>query len=439
MESKALTISIDCGTQSIRAILINEKGKIIDKSKSVFSEPYFSVNPGWAEQDPFVWYNNMIKVIKDVTSNLDAKTKQKIISLSITTMRDTFVCLDKDNKVLRPSILWLDQRQSGVSHKLPFFSKFLFNLSSMSEAVNTNRQNGACNWIMKNEKDIWEKTKHYVTISSFLILQLTGVIVDSIGNQCGHIPYDYKKNEYLDKSHYKYCIFPIEKEKLSPLVESGSELKPIKEELLAQLNLPKDLKLIASGTDKGCETLGSGCIDEHWASLSFGTTSTVQLMLDKYVEPQQFLPAYPAVRPNFFNSELEVFRGYWMVSWYIEQFGSKERSKSNELGCPTEQIFDETLDNIPPGCEGLMLQPYWGPGLKTPEAKGSIIGFSDYHTKSHIYRAIIEGINYALMEGLTNVSKRANCEVKYLTINGGGAKSDRVCQITADMFGLPLH
>jgi sugar (pentulose or hexulose) kinase len=128
-----------------------------------------------------------------------------------------------------------------------------------------------------------------------------------------------------------------------------------------------------------------------------------------------------------------------MISWYIEQFGSKETNISNDLCCPTEEIFNKTLDNIPPGCEGLMLQPYWGPGLKTPEAKGSIIGFSDYHTKYHIYRAIIEGINYALMEGLNNVSKRSNCEVKYLTINGGGAKSDRICQITADMFGLPVY
>jgi sugar (pentulose or hexulose) kinase len=439
MENRALTISIDCGTQSIRAMLFNEKGKVINKSKSVFSEPYFSIKPGWAEQDPFVWHNNMIKVIKDITKDVDNKTKEKIKSISITTMRDTFICLDKDNNVLRPSILWLDQRESGVTDKLPIVSRFLFKVSSMNEAVDTNRQSASCNWIMKNEKDIWEKTEHYVSISSFLILQLTGHIVDSIGNQCGHIPYDYKRNKYQDKSNYKYCIFPVEKEKLSTLVESGTELKPIKEELLRDLNLPKNIKLIASGTDKGCETLGSGCINENWASLSFGTTSTVQLMLNKYVEPQQFLPAYPAIRPNFFNSELEVFRGYWMVSWYIEQFGTKERNISNDLCCPTEEIFDKTLDNIPPGCDGLMLQPYWGPGLKTPEAKGSIIGFSDYHTKYHIYRAIIEGINYALMEGLNNVSKRANCEVRYLTLNGGGAKSDRICQITADMFGLPVY
>ena len=86
-----------------------------------------------------------------------------------------------------------------------------------------------------------------------------------------------------------------------------------------------------------------------------------------------------------------------------------------------------------------MLKPYWAPGIKSPEAKGMVLGFNDVHTRIHIYRAIIEGINYGLRDGLTNVEKRIGTKVKRLTVSGGGAISDIICQITANMVGLPVR
>ncbi len=171
------------------------------------------------------------------------------------------------------------------------------------------------------------------------------------------------------------------------------------------------------------------------ASLSFGTTSTVQLTTKKYVEPQQFLPAYPAVMPNMYNPEVEIYRGYWMITWFINEFAEEETREAKELDMSVEEVLNRHLMEVPPGSDGLMLQPYWGPGLKNPEARGAIVGFSDVHTKAHLYRAIIEGLNYALREGLETLSERANCEVDCLTVSGGGSVNDIICQITADMFG----
>ena len=94
---------------------------------------------------------------------------------------------------------------------------------------------------------------------------------------------------------------------------------------------------------------------------------------------------------------------------------------------------------VPPGCNGLILQPYWGPGLSRPLAKGAIIGFFDVHTKYHLYRAIIEGIGFALKEGLDTIEKRSGLKIKYLTISGGGSRSDAICQITSDLFNLPVY
>ena len=94
---------------------------------------------------------------------------------------------------------------------------------------------------------------------------------------------------------------------------------------------------------------------------------------------------------------------------------------------------------IRPGSDGLILQPYWGPGLGRPLAKGAIIGFYDVHTKFHLYRAIIEGIGFELKDGLNSIMRRSHNNVKYLTVSGGGSKSDAICQITSDLFNLPVY
>lgn len=106
---------------------------------------------------------------------------------------------------------------------------------------------------------------------------------------------------------------------------------------------------------------------------------------------------------------------------------------------PVEALFDQLVSQAPPGSQGLILQPYWSPGIKTPgpEARGAVIGFGDVHTRSHLYRAIIEGLAYALREGKERSERRSGVPVTELRVSGGGSQSDAAMQITADVFGLP--
>jgi sugar (pentulose or hexulose) kinase len=102
-------------------------------------------------------------------------------------------------------------------------------------------------------------------------------------------------------------------------------------------------------------------------------------------------------------------------------------------------LFDDLVNTVPPGSQGLILQPFWSPGLRRPgpEARGAIIGFADVHTRAHIYRAILEGLAYALREGAERTSKRSGVPITSLRVAGGGSQSDAAMQITADIFGLP--
>jgi len=136
-----------------------------------------------------------------------------------------------------------------------------------------------------------------------------------------------------------------------------------------------------------------------------------------------------------------IFRGYWMINWFKQQFGHKEMEISKIKGVAPESLFDEMISDIPPGSMGLMLQPYWTPGIKVPglEAKGSIIGFGDVHTRAHIYRAIIEGLAYALREGMEKTKKRTGIVIEKIRVSGGGSQSENAMQITADIFNMEVE
>ena len=151
------------------------------------------------------------------------------------------------------------------------------------------------------------------------------------------------------------------------------------------------------------------------------------------------MPAYNSVVRGYFNPEIQIFRGFWMVTWFKKQFGHEEEKIAEDIGVPTERVLDKSLDDIPAGSNGLMLQPYWAPGLKIPEAKGTIIGFNDCHTKAHVYKSIVEGIGYALYEGMVYLEKKSGQKINKISVSDGGSQSDAICKITADMFGKPVY
>jgi sugar (pentulose or hexulose) kinase len=184
-----------------------------------------------------------------------------------------------------------------------------------------------------------------------------------------------------------------------------------------------------------------GALEAGVASVSCGTTVTINTTRSRYVEVVPFMPAYPAALPEHFNTEIQVFRGFWMVSWFLEQFGDAERRYSAERGVSPETVLDELLAQTEPGAEGLLLQPFWSPvaGETGPEGRGSIVGFKDFHTRAHVYRALIEGLAFALRSGKERIERRTKTPITCIRLSGGGAQSDQVAQIVANVLNLPVE
>ncbi len=431
-------LSIDNGTQSLRAILFDLSGNIIAKSQVPLLDAYFSDQPEWNEQHPHHFWDSLCRACNNLWQ--DPKVdRSSIKAVSVTTMRNTVINLDENGESLRPAIIWTDKRKVKKIKPITGLWKYAFKIAGVEETVQNFQASCQAAWIAENQPEIWNKTHKYLLLSGYLNFKLTGEYKDSLASQVGYIPFDYKKHQWAKDSDWKWQAAPIEKNKLPDLVKPGGLIGEINEAAALATGIPIKVPVISAGADKSSEVLGSGCIHDNQACLSYGTTATINVTSSKYIEPIQLVPPYPSNVSNAYTIEYQIYRGYWMVSWFKEQFGHLERDLSEKMGVAAEQLFDEAVVDIPPGSDGLMLQPYWSPGVKIPgpEARGAIIGFSDVHTRAHVYRAILEGIAYGLREGMESIEKRTKQPIKELIVSGGGSQSSVAMQLTADIFNMP--
>lgn len=428
-------LSIDVGTQSTRAILFDLDGNIKARSQVVI-EPYFSEHPGWAEQHTDVYWSAVCEACQNLWKEADPA---QVVGMALTTQRGTVVNVDAEGKPLRPAIVWMDQRRTEQLPKLSRLWRFAFKLVGVSDTVADFQSKCQANWQAVEQPEIWAKTSKYLLLSGYLSYRLTGEYVDSTACQVGYLPFDFKKLDWVGPRDWKWQAVCIRPEQLPRLLRPSESLGKLQAEAATALGLPAGVPIIAAAADKACEVLGAGCLEPHQACLSFGTTATLNTTRSQYLEVIPFIPPYPAGRPNSYTSEIQIDRGFWMVSWFKNEFAHRERRIAEERGITAEELFDELIEQIPPGSMGLMLQPYWSPGVREPgpEAKGSVIGFGDVHGRAHFYRSILEGLAYALREAREKTEARGKIPITELRIAGGGSQSDAAMQISADVFGMP--
>jgi sugar (pentulose or hexulose) kinase len=430
-------LAIDQGTQSARALIFDLRGNLVAKARAPI-EPYFSDAPGLAEQHAHVFWDAVCKACQVLWSE-PGVSKDRIAGVALTTQRSTVLNVDKDGTPLRPAISWLDQRRTEGLQPVGGAWGVLFRVAGMSGTVAYLQAEAEANWIRTHQPEIWKRTHKYLLLSGYLTFRLVEHFVDSIGCQVGYIPFDYKGLHWSKRSDWKWQALPMDPSLLPDLKAPTELLGEITRAASDATGIPAGLPLIAAAADKACEVIGAGALEPHVGCLSYGTAATINTTHRRYLEVIPLLPPYPSAVPGAYSLEVQIFRGYWMVSWFKHEFGLREQRIADERGWAPETLFDELVRAVPPGSQGLVLQPYWSPGLKHPgpEARGAIIGFGAAHTRAHLYRAILEGLAYALREGAERTSKRSGIPITELRVAGGGSQSDAALQLTADVFGLP--
>lgn len=435
---KEIILAIDAGTQSVRALAFDPRGRLIDTARVIYTPAYYSPQPGWSEQAPDHYWQCLTEVCRKLLAR-GKISREAVAAAALTTQRCTVINLDHRGEPLRPAIVWLDQRRATKLPSVGGLWQWIFRLAGLTGTLRYLQGEAEINWIKEHQPEIWDQTAHYLFLSGYLTYKLTGRFVDSTGCQVGYVPFDYRNLTWAPSYHWKWKAIAVRPEALPSLAPPGSQLGILTSQAAEATGLPKGLPIYAAASDKACEVLGTGCLEPHQGCIGYGTTATINVNHTRYIEPITLIPPYPSACPGKYNLEVQTYRGFWMVSWFKEQFAEKEREAAARLGIDPEVLLDELAAAVPPGSMGLTLQPFWSPGLRYPgpEAKGAVIGFGGIHTRSHLYRAMLEGLAYSMREGRERIEKRTKVQVKELFVCGGGSRSDQMMQITADIFGLP--
>lgn len=412
-------------------------GSVVAKAKIEY-QPYTAPNPGWAEQDPNLFWSSVIEGCAQIHAE-HPRLLQTVLGIGVTTQRNTMICLGQDGQPLRSAISWLDGRKARNEYRPGPIMRAAHWISGMAESIRTIEVDAAINWIRQNQPDLWERTWKYVQVSGFLIYRLTGVIADSAASMVGHVPMDYKRFTWTRPRDLKSKLFPLPDEKKYPLLSPGEVIAGVSAQAAAETGLSAGVPVIACASDKACETLGVGATSPELAAASFGTTATISVTTPRYFEPMSHLPPYCAAYPGAYNPEIEIYRGYWMLSWFRDELAYQEVEEARRTGTLPEPLVIDLMDASPPGNHGLLLQPFWSPGIKHPHARGAVVGFAHVHTRSAILRAIVEGLGYALREGLEQLERRGRFYSPRIAVSGGASQSDRIMQTTANIFGRPLE
>ena len=435
--TRARFLSIDCGTQSLRAFIFDERGELLARSQIVFDPPYVSPVQGYAEQDADYYWQALVQACQALwRQDIDPET---VTAATLTTQRGTVVIVDEQGRPLHPAILWLDERQAEQLPVLPIYWQKLHQFSGHQQTIGKLRLRAQANWFAVHKPSLWARTHKFLLLSGYLTYRLTAEFNDAVASQVGYIPFDYKKHQWQPRWDWRWQALGLTQDKLPKVVPAGKLLGQLTVEAAQQLGLPAGLAIIAAGADKACEVMGAGCINPWQGALSFGTTATYNTVSAKYLSLNPPMPPYPSVIPQQYCLESQIPQGFALVKYFQQQIAPLEIAAAQQQGRDWLEVLEDWLANTPAGANGLM----WQPGLSVQAAgesvsKGAILGLSTQHSKADWYRALVEGLLFALKDGQTHVEEHTRQKITQLFAAGGGAQSDAVMQTAADIFNMPI-
>ena len=419
-------IGIDLGTSSLKGLVVDKKGKVLDQETRNY--PLSHPKTGHSEQNPQYWVEALEEVLKELISR-NEKLKQELEGISFSGQMHSLVLLGEDDRPLRDAILWNDVRTTEecriISEKLG---------TSLIEKTKNIALEGftlpKILWVQEHEPDIWAKTKILMLPKDYLGFYLTGQTTCEYSDASGTLMLNLENKEWdqdiLD-------MFAIEKEKLPKLCESTEEIGLIKTEILDILGIARDIKVFSGGADNACGALATGIVDETRGMSSIGTSGVfLSYEGNKVSDYKGKLHYFNHVLPDIYYSMGVTLAAGQSLTWFKDIFCT---------GLSFDAITEmASKSNI--GSNGLLFSPFIM-GERTPyvdaNIRASFIGMSASHELKDFSRAVIEGITMSLKESQLIMEQTTSRHFKEIISVGGGAKSDFWMQVQADIFNAKMR
>ncbi|MEA3336891.1 MAG: xylulokinase [Chloroflexota bacterium] len=423
--SASLLIGIDLGTSSLKTVVIDSDGRLL--ARAAHEYPIDSTRPGWAEQDPESWLAATVATIRQAL-DLSGIPAAHIAGIGLSGQMHGTVCLDESGQVLRPAIIWADQRSASQVQQVYDLlgSRRLGELTA--NPLDTGFMLASWLWLRENEPPVARATSHLLLPKDWLRFRLTG----NLGTE----PSDASSTLLFDtaaRSWSSGLLEPlgIDGDILPPIHQSAQVAGGLTAELAMATGLRQGTPVVFGGSDQSCQALGNGVIEPGVISCTIGTGG------------QLFAPT----RQPAYDSELRlhlfchVLPEQWHQMAAILSAGLSLRwLRDNVL---TEMSYTQMADQaatVPAGAQGLFFLPHLA-GERTPymdpSARASFIGLTLSHDRSHMTRAVMEGVVFALKQGLELMAE-LGVPVRQIVASGGAVRHPLWLQLQADIFDRPI-
>lgn len=420
-------LGIDVGTGGSRAVLIDSSGAIV-ASATIEHAPFASPEIGWAEQNPEDWRRASIEAIRQVLANENVNAED-IAAVGLSGQMHGAVFLDKFDKVLRPSIIWCDQRTENQCRELTekIGAEKLIELVSNPALPNFTLTKML--WVRENEPEIWRKVKCVLLPKDYVRFCLTGDKATDVSDASGTLMLDVRNRKW---SKEILAASEIGESLLPELYESAEITGTISAECAAETGLLKGTPVVAGASDNAAGAIGMGIVRVGSVSATVGTSGVIFAVTDKpSIDLRGRIHTFCHAAPNRWHVTGVTQAAGLSLRWFRDNFSLNENY---------DDLTAESA-KISVGADGLLWTPYLM-GERTPHidsnVRASLIGLTASHTKAHVVRAILEGVAFSLRDSL-EIFKDLGIPIQTIKLGGGGARSSLWRQIQADVYGRAVE
>ena len=428
-------VGIDIGTSATKTVLFDEDFNVICSSSQEY--PMYQPQNGWAEQDPHDWRDAVLNTLTDVVKKSGASADD-IVGIGLSGQMHGLVMLDENGEVLRPSIIWCDQRTAKQCDEITEKVGKERLIEITANPALTGFTASKILWVRENEPEIYAKCKHILLPKDYIRYILTGEFATEVSDASGMQLMDIANRCWSDEVLEK---LDIDKSLLAKMYESPEVTGTVTKEVADKTGLSEKTVVVGGAGDNAAAAVGTGVVKDGKAFTTIGTSGVVFAHTDKVsIDPKGRVHTFCCAVPNCWHIMGVTQAAGLSLKWFRDNFCGDFMEKAEKEGVDPYYLMDKAAAEIPVGSNRLIYLPYLM-GERTPhldpDSRGVFFGLSAIHTKADMIRAVMEGVAYSL-NNCNDILGEMGTTVDEMMACGGGGTSSLWRQMLADLYGCDV-
>lgn len=428
-------LGIDTSTTATKALVIDEIGKVVTVAAAEY--PYETPRPGWTEQSAGLFWDATVKSIRAALAQAGL-TGKDIVGVGLTGQMHGLVTLDARGELVRPVILWNDQRTAEQCRTITERVGAERVIALTGNPVLTGFTAPKIAWVKEHEPENYARIATVLLPKDYVRYKLSGGFFGDVSDASGTSLFDVGARAWSDEM---LAALEIPRAWLPTVTESPVASTVVSAEAAATTGLVAGTPIAAGGGDQAAGAVGMGIVRPGLVSLQLGTSGVIFAAAERYApEPQGRLHAFCHAVPGQWHWMGVMLSAAGSFRWYRDALGAAALIKATSEGRDVYDVLTESAAEVPAGSEGLFFLPYLT-GERTPhpdpDARGAFVGLTVRHTQAHLTRAVLEGVSYGLRDSL-ELMRGLGLQADTVRASGGGVKSAFWRQLLADVFGADL-